>query len=46
MLHNDTGTDGEYEFTGSDSPDQPVVFDGNFVVTNFTVQQGLKFVDS
>ena len=38
MLHYDTGTDGEYEFEGSDSPDQPVVFDGNVVVTNFTVQ--------
>jgi len=38
MLHYDTGTKGKYEFTGSDSPDQPVVFNGNIVMTNFTVQ--------
>lgn len=38
MLHYDTGAKGEYEFTGSDSPDQPVIFDGNIVLTNFTVQ--------
>lgn len=38
MLHYDTGTDGEYEFSGSDSPDQPVFFNGNVVVSNFTVQ--------
>lgn len=39
MLHYDTGTDGEYEFTGSNSPDQPVIVDGDIVVTSFTVQQ-------
>jgi len=38
MLHYDTGTEGEYEFTGSDSPDQPVIFDGNIVLASFTVQ--------
>jgi len=38
MLHYDTGTKDKYEFTGSDSPDQPVVFNGNIVLTNFTVQ--------
>ena len=37
MLHYDTGTDGEYEFEGSDTPDQPVIFNGNIVLSSFTV---------
>jgi hypothetical protein len=39
MLHYDTGTQGEYEFAGSDTPDQPVVFDGNVVTKSFTVKE-------
>lgn len=39
MLHYDTGADGEYEFTGSESPDQPVIFDGNIVLSSFVVQE-------
>ena len=38
MLHYDTGTDGEYEFDGAGTADQPVIFNGNIVLTNFTVQ--------
>lgn len=38
MLHYDTGTDGEYEFDGQSGLDQPVVFDGNIVLTSFAVQ--------
>lgn len=38
MLHYDTGTDGKYEFDGESVLDQPVVFNGNIVLSNFTVQ--------
>ncbi|MDR8391215.1 hypothetical protein NC796_08705 [Aliifodinibius sp. S!AR15-10] len=37
MLHYDTGTKGEYEFDGSSGLDQPVLFDGNIVLSSFTV---------
>jgi hypothetical protein len=39
MLHYDTGTQGEYEFAGSDTPDQPVVFNGNVVAKPFTAKE-------
>jgi len=38
MLHYDTGTDGKYEFDGNSGLDQPVVFDGDIVLSNFTVE--------
>jgi hypothetical protein len=37
MVHFDTGTVGEYEFGGSDTPDQPMVVDGNVVTKPITV---------
>ncbi|MDZ7689768.1 MAG: hypothetical protein U5K69_01190 [Balneolaceae bacterium] len=39
MLHYDTGTEGEYEFDGESGLDLPVIFNGNIVLTSFTVQQ-------
>ncbi|HEX6982482.1 MAG TPA: hypothetical protein VF181_06955 [Balneolaceae bacterium] len=39
MLHQDTGVEGEYEFTGSDSPDQPILVNDEIVMKSFTISQ-------
>lgn len=39
MLHDDTGIKGQYEFSGSTSPDQPITVNGSMVMTPFSVQQ-------
>jgi hypothetical protein len=39
MLHEDTGEEGEYEFTGSDSPDQPITEDEEVVMDPFSISQ-------
>lgn len=37
MLHYDTGIEGSYEFDGQSDRDLPVIFDGDIVLTSFTV---------
>ncbi|NGP87691.1 DUF7282 domain-containing protein [Fodinibius halophilus] len=39
MLHKDTGTQGEYEFTGGDSPDQPITVDDKVLTKPFSISQ-------
>jgi hypothetical protein len=39
MLHEDTGVEGEYEFTGGDSPDQPILVNDEIVMKPFTISQ-------
>ncbi|WP_138431489.1 DUF7282 domain-containing protein [Fodinibius saliphilus] len=39
MLHKDTGTKGEYEFTGGDSPDQPITVNENVLTKPFEIVQ-------
>ncbi|WP_157471090.1 DUF7282 domain-containing protein [Gracilimonas tropica] len=39
MLHEDTGTIGEYEFDGENGLDLPVTFDDNIVMASFMITQ-------
>jgi hypothetical protein len=39
MLHEDTGTVGEYEFDGENGLDLPVTFDEEIVMSSFTITQ-------
>lgn len=39
MLHEDTGTIGEYEFDGESGLDLPVTFNGNIIMTSFEIMQ-------
>lgn len=46
MLHQDTGTEGEYEFTGSDSPDQPITVQEEVVTKSFMISQTDPMVEA
>lgn len=37
MVHFDTGVEGEYEFEGSGTPDQPMIVNGAILTTSITV---------
>ncbi|MCW9706239.1 DUF7282 domain-containing protein [Fodinibius salsisoli] len=39
MLHKDTGVAGEYEFNGSNTPDQPFTVEGEIAAKSFTITQ-------
>ncbi|MEP1305384.1 MAG: hypothetical protein ABJK11_03875 [Balneola sp.] len=39
MLHMDTGVEGEYEFNGANTPDQPITLNGNVVTKPFSINQ-------